>query len=718
MAKLNLGRIVLDLPDVTGRPGELFGGIGSVTGLTPGGELALRDPRRPILPEVRSPDGQQFHRFEIENLNSTDGGYDLTLRGRHTLTGPMEYMLHECRPRYRTGDWSQDDAPAPNTRLTWELRPMRRQFGPVEYEGFAMRYRFASESMAIYKILDRATWELGGQAVGNTIVMRNGTVASIFEVKNPTDRYCTEWFLPGIQQPNIFQFFPLQTQLQGFTFTSGPGGKLVTWTPQLAHVRTLLEKASTSNVICHWHELCDDLSDHFTTPWMEVLFAPGQPESAVDLVNEWEHVRASVWDHLHHAAGMTEEKVRPYGVIEEWQDADLDCYREKGIPALDALGIKRIFLANHFENNMNQWGVSNMCCTTDWRIATRVGEEKFAAFCREAQGREIDVEMWGNTAISTFEFILNMRDGAPKNIEYPDENTTLPRRLSRMKDPYIRNLFGGIEADHYTPVFCALNFRDDEVAELWHERWNALRPYGLNGIFVDSSFNMSSDKHHYVQNAAGHGHGATIDQSHLLGATRPATDPPAAVLTQYPAYLRMIARMQQDGFHICGEDCGVFGTNRSGPGTDLRVPYLSLWMDSYCTFNPREIRELGQDPNDVFFRGLAYRVMWNVYWVPQLETVSFRHGGSHSPDDDVTPWHGDLLRTYSRALPTMGARHILPNEIGVRYDESSNSILWTFAEMAWPPDWNGRVTNLATGQVLGPQQPLTKHGVFRHEPIA
>ena len=69
-----------------------------------------------------------------------------------------------------------------------------------------------------------------------------------------------------------------------------------------------------------------------------------------------------------------------YGHIEEWTPADLDHYRRQGLPKLLKAGAKTIYLANHFENNMNTWGVSNFCVTVDYKVLESLARRSFASF--------------------------------------------------------------------------------------------------------------------------------------------------------------------------------------------------------------------------------------------------------------------------------------------------------------------------------------------------
>ena len=93
----------------------------------------------------------------------------------------------------------------------------------------------------------------------------------------------------------------------------------------------------------------------------------------------------AVRETLHAELDFRRERVSAYGMIEEWGNPDMERYARAGVPKLAAAGVKKIGLANHFQNNMNVWGVSNMCCTVDYRIAESVGEDKFKLLCSEAR---------------------------------------------------------------------------------------------------------------------------------------------------------------------------------------------------------------------------------------------------------------------------------------------------------------------------------------------
>jgi hypothetical protein len=218
------------------------------------------------------------------------------------------------------------------------------------------------------------------------------------------------------------------------------------------------------------------------------------------------------------------------------------------------------------------------------------------------------------------------------------------------------------------------------------KRWShAHDRIGLGGFFLDSSFNLSSDKFHYVANAAPtQGSGATSDQAHLLGNMRPAAEPPAEILSQYRAHLDLMTEMQRAGYDYCNEDLGVFGIHRHGPGLEKRLDSLPMWTECIATFDAKAVRQAGREPDDVFFRGLAYRMMWCVCWNVPSRELTFMYYGSRDAEDRPSAWHLALLAAFNEVGGLMRGREILPGEKGVLYRADGKMVLWAFAALELP----------------------------------
>jgi hypothetical protein len=254
----------------------------------------IRSGRRPWFVNLRSPDGVAFTDFrvvQIERLASQ--GVAIHLLPSVLASDTMEWMVHEVRPRYNTTDWTAIPRKASGTRLVFELSPVNRVIAGVCYAGFSYRFQYRSDEIALYKIVDRGTWEVGGRSLGNEFWMRNCFAPAITRFDRVEQSYSTEWYLPSATNPYVFQFLPLQTELQGFSFTASDEGTLVTWATDVAHIRSLFEKKPGIDEIEHWHEHCGDLAHEFSTSEVEVLFGPGVTEIA-SRANTYETIRSFV----------------------------------------------------------------------------------------------------------------------------------------------------------------------------------------------------------------------------------------------------------------------------------------------------------------------------------------------------------------------------------------------------------------------------------------
>jgi hypothetical protein len=181
---------------------------------------------------IRNPWGIQLCNFRIAQHEERAGETRLIFTMDAFQDGPMDWQLHECRPVRNVSDWSSGPMPATDAELTLELRPVSRRIGDHEFYGFSYQYFYRSSEIPIYMLLDRGTWELEGTARASELWLRQSCAPPIYRPDSPDEHYSTEWYLPGSTNSNIFQFLPLQTQLQGFTMTAGDAGILLTWSPE------------------------------------------------------------------------------------------------------------------------------------------------------------------------------------------------------------------------------------------------------------------------------------------------------------------------------------------------------------------------------------------------------------------------------------------------------------------------------------------------------
>ncbi len=691
------------------RDGE-FLGLGSISV----GGIPLRSGRLPMGVEIRSPDAIELSHWRPLSCLQVDGGWDITLTAHAKRGGVMEWMMHTVRNRYAVDDWSTAATPLDDTTLTLELRPAARTLDGRCGVGFSYRWRYKSTSVPIYKILDRSSWEPGGAAEGCTAWNRSAFAPAICSFGGIGSRYTTEWWLPGIHNPDIFQFVPLQTQMSGFTCTAGAGGVLITLAEEVAHIRTYLDKPYRMDECLHLHEHCGDLGLELATSPMTVLWFAGV-SGRVDTANLHEAVRQSVSISLHKQAGLRPDFVTSYGIIEEWGLPDLDVYVNKAAPAITAAGLKTCFFPSMFQNNMNTWGVQNMCCTVDLKLSEQMAPQKFKAFVDALHTGGCRAEMWANTSYSTLTTIFD----TDRERGFKGKLTPLPREGSVMEvvhkaaQPWVRNPSGAIEADHYAPVFACANLRDPDMVAYWHLRWREAKDaYGLDGIFLDSSFNLSSDKFHWLGHVNGSG-GATADQTHLLGNQRPEREPERAILSQFRAHLSLIREMQGYGYAYCTEDIGVFGTHRHGPGMRQRLNSMFMWSECIQPFDHREVTAAGAEPNDVLFQGMAFRTAWTLHYDFANDCLSWSGYSARDQRDQPSALQLSWLHAFDACNADMqGARRILPDESGVEYTGHACRIVWSFRDQDIALEQATAVDVLGGDSCTGTLH-AKRHGIYR-----
>lgn len=152
--------------------------------------------------------------------------------------------------------------------LDWHFAPAEEVVGGQERHGFRYRYDFRSGTARLRFIMDRATWEVGGQALG----LRVGQ--ALYPL-TPASQYCLAWdwrFVGG----------------ELFDYETGAGGTLLTYPD--SYQTSLYGRAATPDFVVFQDTY------HFAdvpagqSPWRTVLYTP-RPGGADD----WARVRDQLY---------------------------------------------------------------------------------------------------------------------------------------------------------------------------------------------------------------------------------------------------------------------------------------------------------------------------------------------------------------------------------------------------------------------------------------
>ena len=227
--------------------------------------------------EIRNPSAVELLNYRVTHFENSPERVLMRFSMEAREGGLMEWMVHEVRPRYNTADWTRGPKPAEDTVLELELRPVRRIIGERDYSGFSYRYHYQERRDS--HLQDSRPRELGDRGKRPRATSSGCGIASCRPSResNPRRNFTRpNGIFPDCANPSAFQFIPLQTELQGFSFTASPAGVLVTWASEVAHIRSLFEKPRGEDVMTHFHEHCGDLGHEFSTAPVEVLWSPGQ----------------------------------------------------------------------------------------------------------------------------------------------------------------------------------------------------------------------------------------------------------------------------------------------------------------------------------------------------------------------------------------------------------------------------------------------------------
>ena len=185
-------------------------GIGKVwCGLT-----LMRSGVECIWPQIATPDGWEVHGYALVEIEEGNGQCIIRTRPHFRVAYRMDWTEHAMHARVSTDSWTAPPFCPEGGELEWRIASDHLRLDDVEYEGFSYAFAYRCPGRAIYQIEDKATWELKGNAAGNTFIMRGGFTHPITRLAEGA--YDSGWTLPGIANPYVFQHLPLYAQLQGF----------------------------------------------------------------------------------------------------------------------------------------------------------------------------------------------------------------------------------------------------------------------------------------------------------------------------------------------------------------------------------------------------------------------------------------------------------------------------------------------------------------------
>jgi hypothetical protein len=250
--------------------------------------VPLRAKASPIRPDFSTPDGLHYQDFILRGIDETPDGVVLRTGaiGRQEVYGEMmdEYSYNLAFPKLRSRQTDQFD---------WLIRPCELELDGQKFAGFSLAFKFHSDTAQIHRLTTVSTWEIGGEADGNTIYHQAYSCRPVFEVKR--DNHFSTSCLKRLDLWNhwlghSFQMLPRWGCIQPFDFQAAAQGVLLGYWDEPHAVKSLVQKNLDENVIFVVDEYDFPLTNSITTPAKHVVFSPSpaeRPRLNHEVINLW-----------------------------------------------------------------------------------------------------------------------------------------------------------------------------------------------------------------------------------------------------------------------------------------------------------------------------------------------------------------------------------------------------------------------------------------------
>ena len=539
-----------------------FGGLGQVKLH----RRKLRAAELPVLPLIRTPDGCHVTRLEFEHFDEGDESLAVTMRPFVSRSPVTEWRGQDGEGWYNIGRWGGKEERDRGGAFQLRLKAVNRTVGGIDFVGFSYAYKFRSRKYRVYRIHDRATWEPGGRATGNSFWMCGPFNLPQKTIRSKADRFSTAVWTDGGGGARVFQFLPFFTALQAFTFQFNRQLLLVTVFEKPFHCRSLFEKPPKENYFIHWHQLCTDLAGSLEFPALQVLCAEGEAGGDCHRANQYCAVRQDLQQGFREQLGLVPETAALSGQLVGAGSGPIR-EAERGLDALARAACQRVYVPGLLRDGAPADG-SERALEAAARRVTRLVEH--------ARRRGLEV------AVPLGEALLPwvVRSCAP---EGPEDAAPASLTEDVWRDKAARS--------------CLL----DHMGRL-------RKRFAVDTLYDGSPFcGMGHEFHRRWPRALGDG----ADTHVRKGASR-FTENDSEISSLLAARTAVVAALQRLGYSclLCGAG-GLIGLIDSSPYAALKYAEF-ICRDQVLAFPYEEICEAGDEPLAAYFKGLANRLVYRV----------------------------------------------------------------------------------------------------------
>lgn len=629
--------------------------------------VPLRNPAKLWRPVIATPEGVHYAAFILKEVVEEEDG---TVRVVTDAIG-IHTCIQEEQDEYLCDVLTLPSSDVPLVdRFEWVLAPSSLALEERAFAGFSFRYHFTSaDGRKIYRIFDDATWEIGGQVEGNTLLLQ-GQVNPPVTALRREDYYTTACNYYGAEMRGVMgkperismQRLPRIGTLQAFDFLAHARGILFNLYDPVMEVFTIVQKEAGEDLLHIMDELRRPLASDFETHPKHILFTPLKKALPLDEVkNIWTRAHDFVHERERSRAGIAPSPVMPRVWIPQFSkdkvklDGEwiprldtMDYMADRILPRWAEMGVKEICMHSIWTSDYTldrfkykqQTGmhgglyVGSICCVRD-RVIDPIwgGEAGVARFTARAHELGMAVQLWWATHLSR---------RAPIYAERPDF-------MMLARDGHANG--GGY--GHLSII--TMNLANPDCLEWEFQKLKAVyESTGVDGFFHDSYGNMTFLPMAY-------------------------NDPQRT--GQQLAFEELLRRLQAIGLKTMTiEGMGPFGVGHFG------MNLLPKKADKAHGYQNALDWWLGHEDMLIGLNmGIGQRV-----WPGQAKKTrefAFRAiaaGGRfgftqhEKPFEMWSGWLKELNRLHARIAPVTGHRTLLPKDRGILWEQDGRQLLFTF----------------------------------------
>lgn len=624
----------------------------------------LRNVTEVIWPEIATPYGRELAYIEYIGCEKRDNQLVVSTRPYFRIGHRMEWTEQAVHLLINMSSWSAPPISPDGSLLEWIFDEATEICDGVEYRGFSYAFHYRSPGLPIFQIEDKATWELGGDIVGNGFIMRGAN--------NPHTRFRADttlysgWDLAGAPNPHIFQHKPLYTQLQGFTFQYDASHALITVHEHPSHVRSVFLRRANEPTLLHFNQFCFDFTDDHTTPARKILLAERRGAGDTAIANQYLSIRDQIQEQHRKYYGLKYDKTRPVSHLESGGLAPMEKF-PAAFEQLKEWSIHRAFIMPIwrspdtdinplFEKEKERFGVfGNLCCPLELEIADCYGGwQGFERLMAQAAANGIEPYIWH---ASHFSSITPLTD--------------------RIPDLLCRDLAGQYNHNNYGHVLFAVNQRSDRYQKYLIDCYTKAAQLGLKGLFHDSHFNLATDTINYL-------HGSYQSQN-APAESRAFRYPDETrhndqIFSMHDTALSLQQRLQSEvGLFYYVESEGSLGTSMTSPDYEFLRGNEFIYSNMDSAIDLRDLEKAGDDPTMVYFRGLSVRLTYQVSIDPRRFPA---------PESIANWWRPSTMvplnRAFERVEAEMERMSLLENGNGVIWRSLRADVIFAYKDFVYP----------------------------------